>query len=124
MASLKRHEGWLMIDHSASPGIPADVARRIGLDPKQVGEGKKLEAATITCKHCGGAFLKNPKRTRPRGYCRQCDHYICDPCTAAMVLPDYVHRCKEAQRDAALDAAAHGKPYDPNAPAAVSIIVP
>jgi hypothetical protein len=100
--SLKRFEGWLLLDHTASPGIPADIARKIGLDPKFVGEGKKLEAATITCKHCGGAFIKNPKRTRPRGYCRLCDHYICDGCKADSTLPNYIHQCKEQKLDAIL----------------------
>lgn len=92
MKSLKRHEGWLLIDHSASPGIPAEIARKIGLNPNEVAEGKKLEAATITCRHCGGAFIKNPKRTRPRPYCRLCDHYICDVCDYERSQGGYVHR--------------------------------
>jgi hypothetical protein len=122
--SLKRHEGWLLLDHTASPGIPADIARKIGLDPKHVAEGKKFESATITCKHCGSAYLKNPKRTRPRGYCRSCDHYICDPCAANMTLPGYIHRCKEMLVDAALTAGAHGKIFDPTVPEPIKIIVP
>ena len=100
--SLKRHEGWLLLDHSASPGIPPDIARKIGLDPKLVGEGRRLEAATITCKHCGGAYIKNLKRTRPRGYCRLCDHYICDGCEYLTSQPDYIHQCKEQRLDTAL----------------------
>lgn len=102
LKSLKRHEGWLLLDHSASPGIPADIARKIGLDPKLVGEGKRLEASTITCKHCGNAFIKNHDRKRPRGYCRLCDHYICDHCKANSLLPGYIHQCKEQRADAVL----------------------
>lgn len=105
LKSLKRHEGWLMIDHRASPGIPTEMALRMGLDPKLVGEGGFMEAATFTCKHCGCAKLKNPKRTRPRGYCRLCDHYICDACHADSVTPGYVHLCKEAKVDIAMTAA-------------------
>lgn len=114
--SLKRHEGWLLIDHSASPGIPPDVARKVGLDPRFVGEGKKLEAATITCNHCGSAYKKNPKRTRPRGYCRQCDHYICDACEFLRMQPGYVHHTKYCLVDAALAGRSFKKP--------LSIIVP
>jgi len=102
MKSLRRHEGWLLLDHSASPGIPVDIARKIGLDPKLVAEGKKVELATLACKHCGGAWIKNPDRKRPRGYCRFCDHYICDGCKADSLLPGYVHRTKEDKFEAVL----------------------
>jgi hypothetical protein len=102
LKSLKRAEGWLLIDHTASPGIPAEIARRIGLDPKLVGEGKRLEAATLSCKHCGGAWVKNPRRTRPREYCRKCDHYICDGCAYLASQPNYIHQCKEERLAAAL----------------------
>lgn len=102
MSSLKRHEGFLEIDHRASPGIPAEIARRIGLDPRFVGEGKRLEAATICCNHCGGGFLKNPDRKRPRYYCRTCDHYLCDGCKAESLMPGYVHQTKEQRLNAAM----------------------
>jgi hypothetical protein len=102
MKSLKRVEGWLLLDHTASPGIPANIARKIGLPPKLVAEGRKLEAATISCKHCGGAWVKNPRRTRAREYCKKCDHYICDGCAYIAAQPGYVHQCKEARLDAVL----------------------
>lgn len=67
MAFTKRsHEGWLLIDHRASPGVP-------GLP-----EGSAWESATITCAHCQKVVVLNPQRTRERGYCRKCDHYVCD----------------------------------------------
>lgn len=59
MSSLQRQEGYLLVDNTAA------------------GEGK-LESATITCCHCQRTFLKNPQRTRPRGYCAKCDAYVCD----------------------------------------------
>ncbi len=102
--SQKRREGYLLIDHSASPGIPADIAIKLGLNPKEVGEGKKMERATVPCKHCGGHVVKNPKRTRPRSYCRLCDHYICDGCAYLATLPGYVHRCKEALLEGAMSS--------------------
>lgn len=55
-----------MIDHRASPGTA------------EVGEGQLFEAATITCSHCQAVVIISPTRTRPRGYCAKCDHYICD----------------------------------------------
>jgi hypothetical protein len=122
--SLKRHEGWLMIDHRASPGIPADIAIKLGLDPKQVAGGRLMEAATLTCNHCGNAWKKNPLRTRPREYCKLCDHYICDRCGRLRTHAGYVHRTKEALFAAAMTSASRGEMFDPNSPKSVSIIVP
>jgi hypothetical protein len=95
LKSLKRHFGWLMIDHSASPGIPADVARQIGINPDLVAEGVITEMHTLSCSHCGTHVALNPDRTRERGYCKFCDHYICDVCDFLRSLPAYVHRTRE-----------------------------
>jgi hypothetical protein len=124
LKSLKRHEGWLLIDHSASPGIPYDVAIRMGVDPRGVAGGKKMEAATVSCKHCGGHVVKNPKRVRPRGYCRLCDHYICDACDVQRANPNYVHRPIDAIALAAMNSASRGAVFNPSLPEPVSIIVP
>lgn len=91
MSSLRDKEGYLMIDHRQSPGIPADMARQIGLDPKLCGEGKLLEAATLTCSHCKSVVMKNPLRQRARANCLKCSHYICDFCDMASKHPDYKH---------------------------------
>lgn len=91
MSSLKRHEGYIMVDHRASPGLPEDIARAAGYDPALCGEGKLYESATLTCSHCGTAFVKNLFRTRERAYCAMCDHYICDFCDAQRHEPTYVH---------------------------------
>lgn len=119
MSSRTQREGYLMLDHTASPGLPADVARRMGLDPKLTAEGKLLEAATIACGHCPGVFIRNPDRKRARGYCRQCDHYICDGCAAAAHEPDYVHRTRWDIMNLVM---AGLNPFSVKAPA--SIIVP
>lgn len=84
-------ESYLLIDHRFSPGLPAEVAISQGLDPSQCGEGKMLEAASLTCSHCKVAVVKNPLRTRERAYCPKCDHYICDLCEAQRLAPDYNH---------------------------------
>ena len=81
MSSLRRKEGWLMIDHRASPGLPADFYQKIGLsaDPSpELGEGKLFETATMTCCHCNAVVIANPDRVRARGYCPKCNDYVCD----------------------------------------------
>lgn len=87
-------EGYLFVDHRASPGIPEEVALKMGLDPRTVKEGAVLEAATLRCVHCPtpSVIIKNPLRTRERGYCSQCDGYVCDSCMVASKMPGYVHR--------------------------------
>ena len=87
-----KQSGYLLVDHSASPGLPEDIALQAGYDPKMCREGKVYEADTMGCWHCPNVVLKNPFRTRDRHYCAKCSgNYICDPCAFRMTLPDYVH---------------------------------
>jgi hypothetical protein len=89
---MAKQLGYLHVDHSASPGLPEDIAIAAGYDPKLCKEGKVYEADTMSCSHCPNVVLKNPFRTRERHYCAKCGgHYICDPCAYLMTLPDYVH---------------------------------
>jgi hypothetical protein len=97
--SKRSHEGYLMIDHRASSGIPEEAARRMGLDPAAVREGAVHETPTLGCGHCGAHVVMNPKRTRERAHCTRCDRYICDWCDAARRDPDYVHRSIEELAD-------------------------
>jgi hypothetical protein len=60
-----KRESYLMIDNRCSGG---------GV----------MEAATFTCSHCQRVVVMNPDRTRERGYCRKCDHLICDECVQTM----------------------------------------
>src|SRR5215813_11404784 len=101
--------GYLFIDHRASPGLPEDIARQCGYDPKLCEGGKIYESSTMRCSHCGTHVVKNPFRTRERGYCAQCDDikngktgYVCDFCAIAMRDPDYVHHPIEERIDLAL----------------------
>ena len=90
--------GYLLVDHSVSPGLPEDIALQRGWDPKLCGEGKKWEAGTLTCAHCKCSVVKNPLRVRERAKCDKCGwHYICDICAVAMLHPDYVHLPFEAK---------------------------
>jgi len=107
-----QREGYLLIDHSASPGIPEDLALKLGFLPDLVKEGKKLEAATLTCRHCKSTVVKNPLRTRERASCMKCGgKYICDGCAFEARLPGYDHTPFEKKVDVAKDAEAKGIPF-------------
>lgn len=106
--SRKSQEGYLMIDHRASPGISEEVARLSGFDPAQCGEGKLFETATLTCMHCKIAVVKNPLRVRERPFCMKCNHYICDVCQSKTTQPDYVHAPFEKVIEDVVRAAALG----------------
>ncbi len=109
MLRQNRDGGYLLIDHRFSPGIPEDVAQKIGMPAPLVGEGKILEAATLTCAHCKTAVMKNPLRVRERENCPKCGfHYICDFCAAEMRQPDYSHTPYDAQLAANADRIAKG----------------
>ncbi len=78
MIRKRAREGELMIDHRASPGLPAGFYRSIGLEGLDCPEGSLAEAATITCAHCNTVVIMNPDRSRARGHCHKCDAYVCD----------------------------------------------
>lgn len=77
-----KNAGYLFVDHRNSPGIPEDVALRMGLDPALVGEGKVMEADSYRCCGCGGMVMMLPTRTRERAKCYKCNTYMCDACAA------------------------------------------
>lgn len=87
MPSLRRFEGELLIDNRFGPGVTAEFVRASGKEAPVVGEGALYESATVTCAHCGTVVVLNPNRTRPRAYCRKCDNYTCDPCSARDCKP-------------------------------------
>ena len=79
MSSNKRKsEGYLLIDNRYSPGVSEELIRSTGKDAPIVAPGQTFESATVTCAHCNRIVILNPDRTRPRGYCAKCDHYVCD----------------------------------------------
>lgn len=86
MSSLRRHEGYLLIDNSNGPGVSQAeldaLPRKNSAVPVTAGECRKSEVATYTCSHCHTIIIVNNLRERPRAYCRKCDHYICDWCGA------------------------------------------
>jgi len=83
MKTKRSHEGYLMIDHRAGDGISQEIARKTGA--VAVPGGSLFESAVITCSHCQRGVILNPDRSRSRGYCPKCDHYICDACETVRV---------------------------------------
>lgn len=122
--SQKSKEGWLFIDHRAGAGLPEHVARLAGYDPKLCVGGKLFEAGTITCSHCGNAYVKNKYRIRAREFCRKCDHYICDGCGAIAAQADYVHIPFRQLAEAAINSAEKGEAFDPASLNPPRIVVP
>jgi hypothetical protein len=93
MASKRSHEGYLLIDHTDSPGVPDSLSVAAGL-PAGAGRGK-FECATLTCQHCDVQVLVNPKRNRERAWCKHCDHYLCDACGVAL---QHTGECRNASK--------------------------
>jgi hypothetical protein len=103
MHSLKSQQGVLEINHRYSPGVPEEVMVKLGM-PKEAGKKDSVvEYATFTCADCQKVVIINPKRTRPRGYCPKCNHYICDECEAIRFASGGVCRNFNNAVDAALN---------------------
>jgi hypothetical protein len=109
--SKRELEGYLLIDHSDSPGLAATELAAAHLPGNMpVGRGMTLEAPTLTCSHCQAIVVINPNRQRERAWCAKCDHYICDNCGAAMKTPGYEHKSFKEVIDDFLEAGAKGTP--------------
>lgn len=78
MHSKRSSEGYFLVDHRASPGLPKDFMKNLGFNAPSVGEGAMMECPTVTCCHCNTVVIINPARLRARGHCRKCDAYVCD----------------------------------------------
>lgn len=91
MFAQKSREGYILIDHRASPGFTEEQAQTLNLPFHLTKEGKVFETGSLTCSHCKNAVLKNPLRQRERAHCHKCNHYICDLCEAQTREPDYIH---------------------------------
>ena len=88
MRSLASLEGEYTIDNRSNPGVPEALVVANGL-PVSASHGL-YEEACYTCSHCESVIVKNRERTRPRGYCKKCNHVICDVCDASYVQSGHV----------------------------------
>ena len=78
MAGKPRREGYLLVDHTFSPGVTPDALQAAGVPGVAVGADRKMEFGTATCCHCNAVVILNPLRVRARNYCAKCDQYVCD----------------------------------------------
>lgn len=81
--SLAAGAGYLIIDHTNSPGLTAEESTRFGLPPAP--GGSVIERDTVTCAHCHCVVVLNPERVRQRATCLKCASYICDGCEGIRV---------------------------------------
>ncbi len=103
-----QREGYLLVDHSASPGLPEWAARQSGFDPGLTKEGRKFEAPTLTCSHCKSAVVKSAAR-RERASCAKCGgKYICDYCDWRSRQFGYDHMPYEKFSDVTRELAVRG----------------
>ena len=78
---LTDHSGFLEIDHTDSPGLSeSEIPARLRESTIVVPKNTKFETDVQQCSHCQRTIVLNPLRVRPRAYCSNCDHYICDSC--------------------------------------------
>lgn len=99
---MSKKEGYLLIDNRESPGVSEGLIHQSGKDAPFVRAGQMFESATVSCSHCQRIVILNPDRTRPRGYCRKCDAYICDSpgCNAECnpfekVIAEFIERANQ-----------------------------
>jgi hypothetical protein len=82
MKSKRSKEGYIFLDNRHGPAHTheqaAEFQRKTGHELIGAGLRGVMESATITCSHCQKTVVLNPQRTRERGWCTKCDHYICD----------------------------------------------
>lgn len=103
MKTKRSQEGYLLIDHRAGGGLGPN-------DPGiPVPAHATFESATLTCSHCQRVVVLRPDRTRSRGYCPKCDHYICDSCEAARVANGGLCRTFNQIIEEAQEAAVRGR---------------
>jgi hypothetical protein len=113
MTSKRSHEGYLMIDHRHTAGVPDDILQADRSNPLPKGAGRGLfEAPTYTCSHCQTVVILNPLRNRERAYCRKCDHYICDTCGVTLSLTSQCRTFKQII-DEVQETADKGLPVSP-----------
>lgn len=78
MPSSRNFEGYFLLDHRDSPGIPESLAVQSGLPPN-AGRGL-FEAPTYTCSHCQKVCIVKLPRETEVPFCPKCSHHVCGTC--------------------------------------------
>jgi hypothetical protein len=84
MKTKRSAEGYLLIDHSASPGLTEAEAHRGGL-PVYAGRGL-YETSVVNCGHCQKGIIVHPLLMRDVPTCSKCDSYVCESCKLTAVV--------------------------------------
>lgn len=79
MRSKRNQEGYLLIDHTNSPGVSQAFAQAHNL-PVGVMGGRMMESALQVCHICGGDIVLGGDRSKMMAYCQRHDRYSCDNC--------------------------------------------
>src|ERR1700675_1557700 len=85
MSSLRSTEGYIWMSHKYSPGVPDELMVKGGYPVGGAHPGTVFESATFTCADCERVVIMNPDRSRARGFCPKCNHYLCDACETVRV---------------------------------------
>jgi hypothetical protein len=114
-----KEDGYIHIDSRFSPGVSDEFIRAAGLDPAKVphaAEGKVFESGTLSCSHCQKHVAISATRTRARGHCKACNHYICDACNADLFLTGQCQSMRKrldlAREEAALLEQRYGQSFN------------
>jgi hypothetical protein len=101
--SNRSQEGYLLVDHRNSPGITQADLLTVPEPMRQqfMATTGVFESPTMRCSHCGTMVVLNPQRTRARGYCAKCDHYICDGPLCHLDCAPFMQRVESTQEQAA-----------------------
>jgi hypothetical protein len=110
--SFKSGTGYLVIDHSASPGLSA---RDVAHVPHAVAvpEGTVHEADALGCAHCQQAILLQPGRVSPKGWCAKCAAYLCESPLCNTICAPFAKQLDDAEVAARTLV---GQPVHPDAP--------
>ena len=95
--SKRSLEGYILIDHRAGDGLTSEVARSAGVGTMPL--RGLFESATVTCSHCQRQVILRPDRSRERGYCPKCDHYVCDSCEVVRIATGECRTFKQIMDD-------------------------
>ena len=63
-------------------------------------DGRTVEFETVQCVHCGGAFVLQPGSGKIRGWCHNCNGFVCGPGCAACVPTEQLLENLEAGKPA------------------------
>lgn len=68
--------GELTVENRHSP--EPLIYRLVDGERLVIAAGETARLPTLTCSHCNCTVVLHPQRSKPRRWCRRCNHYVCD----------------------------------------------